>query len=589
MSKHTITQLPYGLADFREIQQSGMYYVDKTRFIPLLEASSRFLFFIRPRRFGKTLWLSVLENYYDIGFKDRFEETFRETYIGEHPTEERNSYLVLMFNLAMVNPDRRVVNESFEDQGRAVIEDFLIRYEQFFQEEERNYILSLPKTENQLRRIFFHAARENLKIYLLIDEYDNFANTILTTAGKQAYHELTHGAGFFRYFFNLLKGATSGRASGLSRLFITGVSPITMDDVTSGFNIGDNISLDPQFNELPGFSEAEVRDLLTYYRQTGQLTLDVAACLELMQRWYDHYRFSTKTVPSVYNSDMVLYFVKETLKTGDVPERMIDQNVRVDYGKLRHLVLVDRTFNGNFGLLRAIIERGETVSDVNLSFPLERLLDRMNFVSLLFYFGLLSVAGTTEGMPRLRIPNRTIREMMFGYLRDALYDVDVFRLDLFHFSTLMRAMAYRGEWQPVFDVLAEQVRQQTAVRDYLDGEKMIQGFLLAYLNVTGYFLTWSERELGKGFADLYLEPFLARFPDMRYGYLIELKYLPRGEFSDAKLDAHLKKAIAQTTQYADDAHIRETARHVTVKKLVLVYHGWELVHRGEIGVVDAIR
>ncbi|MDY0093470.1 MAG: AAA family ATPase, partial [Candidatus Vecturithrix sp.] len=310
MTSEPIKLLPYGLADFWKIQRDHLYYVDKTRFIPLLEAGARFVFFIRPRRFGKSLWLSVLENYYDLGFKDRFEETFKNTYIGQHPTEERNSYLILMFNFAMVNPDPRMINESFEDAGRSIVEDFLIRYQQFFPEKERKDILSLSKTESQLRRIFLHAARENLKIYLLIDEYDNFANTILTTAGEQAYRELTHGAGFFRYFFNLLKGATSGRTSGLERLFITGVSPITMDDVTSGFNIGENISLDQQYNELLGFCEEDVRDLLAYYKDAGKLTLNVDECLGIMRLWYDQYRFSTKTSPSVYNSDMVLYFVK---------------------------------------------------------------------------------------------------------------------------------------------------------------------------------------------------------------------------------------------------------------------------------------
>lgn len=171
---------------------------------------------------------------------------------------------------------------------------------------------------------------------------------------------------------------------------------------------------------------------------------------------------------------------------------------------------------------------------------------------------------------------------MYGYLRDAFSDVDIFRLDLFHLSKLIRGMAYRGEWQPVFDFLAEQVHRQTSVRDYLEGEKVIQGFLLAYLNVTDYFLTWSERDLNKGFTDVYLEPFLARFPDMRYGYLIELKYIPRKEYSDAKLKASLQEARKQATQYASDDRMQNISEHVTLKKLVLVFNGWELTHREEI-------
>jgi hypothetical protein len=217
-----------------------------------------------------------------------------------------------------------------------------------------------------------------------------------------------------------------------------------------------------------------------------------------------------------------------------------------------------------------------------VSFPLERLLDRVNFVSLLFYLGLVSIADTLKGGPLLRIQNRTVKNLMYGYLRDAFYDVDIFRLDVWRFANLIREMAYDGVWQPVFDFLAEQVQKQTSVRDYLEGEKVIQGFVLAYLNVTDYYLTWSERELGKGFADLYLEPFLARFPDMRYGYLIELKYITHGEFSDAALHSSIKEAKRQAMQYADDERIRKMSKQVTLKKLVLVYNGWELVHREEI-------
>jgi len=255
----------------------------------------------------------------------------------------------------------------------------------------------------------------------------------------------------------------------------------------------------------------------------------------------------------------------------------------VDYGKLRHLVLVDRRFNGNFGVLRGIIETGEVVSDVVPSFPVEHLQKRENFVSLLLYLGLLSFDGLVKGSPLLQIPNLTIGKLMYGYLRDAFQDVDVFRVDLWAFANRMRDMAYEGKWQAVVDFLAAAVQQQTSVRDYLAGEKVIQGFLLAYLNVTDYFLTHTERELGKGFVDVYLEPFLARFPDMRYGYLLELKYLPRGELTEAKLAAAVQEAEAQLARYAADTRLQKVAGRATIVPVVLVYHGWELVYRGEPG------
>lgn len=581
MSNQTLKRIPYGLADYRRMRQDNSYYVDKTRFIPLIEAQPYFLFLIRPRRFGKSLWLSVLQHYYDVNYKDEFDALFAGTYIGAHPTDERNSYLVMFFNFALVNPDLRHVHDSFEDNGRSVIEDFLIRYDQWFSPEQSKEILELPNVEAQLRRIFFQANRERLKIYLLIDEYDNFANTILTTAGQAAYHNLTHGGGFFRYFFNLLKGATAGQISGLSRLFITGVSPITMDDVSSGFNIGTNISLDARFNEMIGFTEAETATLLAYYHTAGVLPLPVADALTLMRAWYNNYCFGRSASTPMFNSDMVLYFVLQTTGQQRLPDEMIDQNVRIDYVKLRHLITLDKRLNGNFSELKAIIESGEVISPLNVSFPVERLHERKNFVSLLYYFGLLALAGEREGEPLLRIPNHTIKDLLYGYLRDAYQDVDVFRLDLWRLSNLVRGMAYRGEWQALFDFLTAEIQQQTSVRDYLNGEKVIQGFLLAYLNVTQFFLLWSEKEMGGGFVDFYLEPFLARYPDMGFGYLIELKYMARSEFSAAKLQEKVAEAETQLARYANDPRIQQVATQVALKKLVLVYNGWELVYRAE--------
>ncbi|MEZ4865544.1 MAG: AAA family ATPase [Caldilineaceae bacterium] len=450
MNIPTAKRIPYGSADFGRMRTDNSYYVDKTRFIPLLEAQPYFVFLIRPRRFGKTLWLSTLQHYYDINRQDQFEQLFGGAYIGDHPTPERNSYLIMFINFALVNPAVDKVEASFEDNGRAVVEDFLIRYARYFDTESRREILALPTLEAQLRRIFFHVDRHDLKLYLLIDEYDNFANTILTTAGQDAYHNLTRGEGFFRHFFNLLKGATAGQIAGLSRLYITGVSPVTMDDVTSGFNIGDNLSIDAQFNELVGFTEAETRAILAHYHQAGALQLEVDFCLETMQIWYDGYCFAKPlatqpNVPRIYNSTLVWHFVKQAIRERSIPYELIDANMRIDYGKLRYLLTVDGHLNGNFSKLRSIIQNGEVASPVVSSFPLARLTEPENFISQLLFFGLLTFAGEEQSFPLLRIPNRTIQDLLYGYLREGFRDVDVFRLDVDKLMHLTNNMAYRGE------------------------------------------------------------------------------------------------------------------------------------------------
>jgi hypothetical protein len=586
-------RIPYGVADYGRLRRENAYYVDKTHYIPRIEAAPFYLFCIRPRRFGKSLWLSVLQHYYDVNQTDNFAFLFGETYIGQNPTPDRNSYLILFFNFALVNPALSKVEASFESTGSNEIDSFLRRYERFFSAESVQYIQAGANVADKLQRIFYHAAEQQLKIYLLIDEYDNFTNTILTTDGQGAYHNLTHGSGFFRYFFNLLKGATGGQIAGLTRLFITGVSPVTMDDVTSGFNIGTNISIDSQFNEMIGFTEAEVQTLLNAYQSYGRLPLGVEASLQLMQIWYNNYRFGQRATTSMYNSDMVLYFLLRTEADNGAPLRLIDENIRIDYTKLRHLMAIDQRLdrgapaqlNGNFSLLRTIIEEGETVSPIHASFPLEQLLHRENFISLLYYFGLLSMAGAADEEPLLRIPNRTVKDLMYGYIRSALEDVDVFKLDIWRLTGLLRDMAYRGDWRPFFDYLNEQIQQQASVRDHLHGEKVIQGFLIAYLNVTHNFLTWSEREMGGGFVDLYMEPFLARYPGVKYGYLIELEYISETQFNKRGFDQALTKekaeAEGQLRQYAQDARIAQVAQQVTMKKLVLIYKGWELVYAAE--------
>ena len=575
-----IKKIPYGIADFEKIQSKGFYYVDKTRFIPLIESAGEYLFFIRPRRFGKSLWLSVLESYYDIAKKDRFRETFKRTWIGENPTEDQGVYLILRFNFSAVNPDPEKLEDSFETYCQGIFEEFLSKYNDAFTPEILSKLTSLPTITDRLNRLFAYGFSHDLRLCILIDEYDNFTNTILSVHGQKAYHDLTHGAGFLRHFFNVLKAGTTGSGSSLARLFITGVSPVTMDDVTSGFNIGRNISLEPKFDEMLGFTILETKRLISWYKDHGNFPLDTDEAFGIMQLWYNNYRFSHKSQQSVFNPDMVFYFMYSCIDSGNMPDELIDQNVRIDYDKLRHLILVDKRFNGNFSRLKEIMEKGCVTSSVTRSFPLEALIQPENFISLLLYFGLLSFAPASGTRTVLQIPNLTVQKLMYGYLRDAYADVDIFRVDLWRLANMLGDMAYDGVWEPVFDFLAGEVKNQTSVRDYLAGEKVVQGFLLAYLNLTDYFLPKTEMEMSKGFADIFLDPFWARFPDMGYGYVIELKYIKRGELTRDILKKKIAEAGEQLNKYAQDDHIVRAMGKGKLKKIVLVYHGWEMVYSG---------
>ena len=569
--------IPYGEGDFRGIRLNRRLYVDKTRFVRRLE-QERYAFLIRPRRFGKTLWVSLLENYYDRFWADDFEATFAGTDIGQCPTEEHSRYVTLRFNFSMVNDKLETLEREFETYCMIELRGRLRRHPDLFPETAVQDILAPPSIANKLSELFQYAGDQDIPLYVLIDEYDNFANTILAHHGAEAYHAFTHGGGFFRNFFATLKGGTDRSGGGIERLFITGVSPVTMDDVTSGFNIGTNVSLHPDFNEMVGFTEAEVRRLVESYRDLDVFNQDVDTAMGIMGQWYNGYRFAKTAETDLYNTDMVLYYLKDSIPNREVPDELIDANVRIDYGKLRHLLVVGKQLNGNFDLLRDVIgEQEAEVVRIRSSFPLGRLADEANFLSLLHYFGLLSIREVVRGMSRLAIPNQTVKQLLYGYLRDAYQDVGVFSVRLHRLERLLLRMANEGEWRPVLEFLSEAIAAQTGIRDYIAGEKVVQGFLAAYLSVTDYYVFRSEAELGKGHADIALEPLMARFPHLRHGYLIELKYLARNDPADeTRVAAAVSEATAQLQRYLADERLARQFPGVRFTGLAVVFHGWEM-------------
>ncbi len=570
-------RIPYGEANFKRIRSNGWLYVDKTRFVHALE-EERYVFLIRPRRFGKSCWVSLLGSYYDRRGADEFEAVFGGTDLGRQPTENRHRYVVLRFNFSAFDDTLDTLRKRFEEYCQLIIRSTLERNADLFPEATRQHICASDSVNSQLNELFVYAGDHGIPLYVLIDEYDNFANTVLAHHGEEAYQAFTHGGGFYRNFFATLKEGAGHSEGGLERLFITGVSPITMDDVTSGFNIGRNISLRPEFNDMLGFTEAEVRNLLEMYRDHGVFNQEVEAALDVMREWYNGYRFAEEAEGDLYNTDMVLYFLDESMPNKKAPRELIDTNVRIDYGKLRHLLTVNRQLNGNFDLLRHLIGQEQVNTPIQLSFPLNQLDRRENFLSLLHYFGLLSIRGVARGVPRLGIPNQTVKRLMYGYLRDAYDDVGVFSVDVYAFFRLAQEMAYDGAWQPALDFLRDALAEQTGIRDYMDGEKVVHGFVAAHLSLSPYFLLHSEYELNKGYADLYLEPFVAQYPDMQFGYVLELKYLKRSESLDESVvAAKVGEAVEQVRSYLADsslAHRYPSVRHIG---LAVVFHGWELV------------
>ena len=573
--------LPYGLSDFPRIMRKNYYYVDKTRFIELIERQPSYLFLIRPRRFGKSLFLAMLETYYSIDYADSFKEIFGELYIGKHPTEEHNSYMVLRFNFSEVSSKLETVERSFSEYCCMVMKNFILKYERLLGSGVWE-IVNPDETnpEQMLAALKEYVSRTDCpRIYLLIDEYDNFTNTILSSYGQERYREKTHGDGLIRGFFNNVKASTSNAGAAVERLFITGVSPITMDDVTSGFNIGTNISTLPQFNNIIGFSEDEVREMITYYKDEDALpeNITVDGLVEIMKPWYDNYCFSEDRLEErMFNSDMALYFLNSYLQLGKAPKMMVDNNIRTDYNKLRHLVQIDKTFGANASVIQQIIAEGSITAQIATSFPAEKMTDTENFKSLLFYFGMLSIQGTDFGSAILGIPNLTVREQLYTYLVEAYREAKMFDLDLSSFSALVKEMALRGEWEPVFRFFARELERQSAIREFIDGEAHIKGFLLAYLGLTQGYVILPEHESSKGYADFYMMPDLLHQSDIAYSYIVEVKYARR-DASDADIALLKRDAAEQLRRYATDEKVLRTKGNTRLELITLVFKGWELV------------
>ena len=573
--------LPYGISDFSRLIREDYYYVDKTHFIEMLERQPPYLFLIRPRRFGKSLFLAMLETYYSIDYADRFEGLFGELYIGQHPTKRHNSYMVLRFNFSAISSKLEDVERSFSEYCCMVMKNFILKYEHLMGSD----VWKVVNPDETNPRQMLSALKEYVsrtdcpRIYLLIDEYDNFTNTILSSYGQERYREKTHGEGFIRGFFNNIKDSTSNAGAAVERLFITGVSPITMDDVTSGFNIGTNISMLPQFNNIIGFSEDEVREMITYYKDEDALpeNITVDGLVEIMKPWYDNYCFSEDRLEErMFNSDMALYFLNSYLQLGKAPKMMVDNNIRTDYSKLRHLVQIDKTFGANASVIQQIIAEGSITAQIATSFPAEKMTDTENFKSLLFYFGMLSIQGTDFGSAILGIPNLTVREQLYTYLVEAYREAKMFDLDLSSFSGLVKEMALRGEWKPVFRFFARELERQSAIREFIDGEAHIKGFLLAYLGLTQGYVILPEHESSKGYADFYMMPDLLHQPDIAYSYIVEVKYARR-DASDADIALLKRDAAEQLRRYAADEKVLRTKGNTRLGLITLVFKGWELV------------
>ena len=581
--------LPYGVADFVTVIEQNLYYVDKTMFIPELEKQPRNLFFIRPRRFGKSIFLSMLYSYYDCTQSHKFQSLFGNLWIGQHPTPLQGKYQVLFLDFSQITGNIDKLETKFNSYLSINLDAFVRQYSEYYQAEMEE-ILAQEDFEEKMELIFKAAKAHQYHLYLIIDEYDNFTNVILNERGEKIYHAITHADGFYRDVFKKFKG-------NFERIFMMGVSPVTLDDVTSGFNIGWNISIKPEFDEMLGFSTTDVVEMFTYYKTHGSIPADsdIDAIVNDMKPWYDNYCFAKQALKKktrMFNCDMVLYYLRNYMDAGCPPEEMIDPNTRTDYGKMKKLLQFDKLDGERKGIIRKIAEEEQIVTQLYESFSAYQIPKAEIFPSLLFYYGMLTIKGTRGSKLILGIPNNNVRKQYYGYLEEeyqAKAYVDVNQLTDYYYD-----MAYDGKWEEGLRFMADAYAKVSSVRDGIEAERNLQGFFMAYLNLNDYYITAPELELNHGYCDFFLLPDLTHYAS-QHSYILELKVLSKkdfsaiveGEFTEdgkpmTKAEKQWREAVEQIHRYAEAPRVEALRQGTKLHLIIMQFEGWELKRMEEV-------
>lgn len=581
--------VPYGVADFATVIEQNLYYVDKTMFIPELEKQPRNLFFIRPRRFGKSIFLSMLYSYYDCTQSHKFQSLFGNLWIGQHPTPLQGKYQVLFLDFSQITGNIDKLETKFNSYLSINLDAFVRQYSEYYQAEMEE-ILAQEDFAEKMELIFKAAKAHQYHLYLIIDEYDNFTNVILNERGENVYHAITHADGFYRDVFKKFKG-------NFERIFMMGVSPVTLDDVTSGFNIGWNISIKPEFDEMLGFSTTDVVEMFTYYKEHGSIPVDsdIDAIVNDMKPWYDNYCFAEEALKKktrMFNCDMVLYYLRNYMDNGCSPRQMIDPNTRTDYGKMKKLLQFDKLDGERKGIIRKIAEEEQIVTQLYESFSAYQIPKAEIFPSLLFYYGMLTIKGTRGSKLILGIPNNNVRKQYYGYLEEeyqAKAYVDVNQLTDYYYD-----MAYDGKWEEGLRFMADAYAKVSSVRDGIEAERNLQGFFMAYLNLNDYYITAPELELNHGYCDFFLLPDLTHYAS-QHSYILELKVLSKkdfsaiveGEFTEdgkpmTKAEKQWREALDQIHRYAEAPRVEALRQGTKLHLIIMQFEGWELKRMEEV-------
>ena len=536
-------KMPYGISNYEKIINDGYYYVDKTMYIEKLEnLPETNIMFLRPRKFGKTLFTSVLENYYDKNKIDSFEKLYGNTYIGKNPTKLKNSYCILRFNFSGIDTSTEEATiRGFKKEVASSIEVFINRYNLEF------HVNKEDEAENILDNLFksFYIQKPQDKIYVIIDEYDHFANELLGFNPEQ-FRGLVSKNGKVRKWYEILK---KGTETVVDRIFITGVAPITLDSLTSGFNIGTDITQDEEFNEMIGFTEEELKEIL----KNQEISLkEQEKIIPIMKENYDGYKFCLKAKNQIYNSNMCLYFLSRYIRLGEIPDKLIDTNIASDYSKIGKMLDLCKGEN-RLEILRKTVQGEPIVNTIIEKFNPAKEFTENDMISMLYYLGYLTISGELVGIPELTIPNKVMKEIYADYFMQMMDKEAEFRIDNNANQEILIQLAKEGRIDKIVEILKIYLNNLSN-RDLIKfDEKYIKLiFYCIAMNIKAY-STKSEMEVNRNYPDILLVP-----RDSSKGYkavMVEFKYIKKGEV--AKLEDKQKEAKEQIERYSSFEDIKD--------------------------------
>lgn len=555
-------RIPYGISDYKKLILENYIFVDKTKYIEKLENyHSPYIFFLRPRRFGKSLFTSMLSYYYDCKEENSFEELFGYSYIGKNKTVNANGYYILKFNFSSLNSNsRELLQETFINSIRASFDRFIKDYEL-----KTTYRRDEKDAASMLDNFFTSVKYEiNKPIYVIIDKYDHFANELLSFK-PELFKDLISKTGFVRKFYEALKKGTEFI---VGKIFATGVSPITLDSMTSGFNIGDNLTRNELFHEMMGFTDSEVKDLIKTTSKIEISQEELNRLMIILTKNYNGYLFSERANTRLFNSDMILYYLKYYVETGLAPKKLIDENIASDYNKIGNLFNLT-TKGSSTKIIDKILRGEELVGEITSQFSLENEFGEEDFLSLLFYLGFLTIDKEDFADVIYKVPNEAIKGVYFDFFAKKLEEDSNYEIDTLEIKKSVKNIAVNGDISSFVKII-EQTLNKLSNRDFITfDEKYIKIIMIAYLNLAKVYLIKSEYEVEEGYIDIALLNNYMVKP--KYYGMIELKYITKKEYEKSGeniIEFRKKEAVDQINKYKTS---QELIEYPEIKKWVLVF------------------